>query len=56
VAVLREIVADGGAGILERHADQRNDYLAAVVCNGGQGAARRIADLLNELARTVERE
>lgn len=53
VAVLSEIVADGGVGILQRHEARRSEYLASVVRDGGRGAARRIADLLNTLARPL---
>lgn len=51
VAAMREIVADGGAGILRRHAAQRDEYLSSMVRDGGQGATRRIADLLNAKAQ-----
>ncbi len=56
VAALREIVADGGAGILRRHASQRSEYVASVVRGGGeQGATRRIVDMLKELAQPHRR-
>lgn len=53
VTALREIVADGGAEILRRHAARRGEYLASVVRDGGQGATRRVVDLLNTLAAPV---
>jgi hypothetical protein len=53
VAALSEIVADGGSGILGRHATQRNEYLSSVVRDGGRGAARRIVELLKELAQPM---
>lgn len=55
VAAMREIVADGGAGILRRHAAQRSEYLSSMVRDGGQGATRRIADLLNANAQEAGR-
>jgi hypothetical protein len=56
VVALREIIEDGGAGILQRHADQRSDFLASVVRDGGLGASRRIADLLNTLGQQYEQK
>ena len=56
VVALREIVEDGGAGILQRHATQRSEYLASMFRDGGRGAARRIADLLNVSAQQVCQE
>jgi hypothetical protein len=55
VAAMREIVADGGAGMFRRHAAQRSKYLASMVHDGGQGATRRIADLLNATAHAAVR-
>ncbi|MBI3633462.1 MAG: hypothetical protein HY226_04170 [Candidatus Vogelbacteria bacterium] len=49
VEALREIVDDAGAGILQRHAAQRSEFLASVVRDGGRGATRRIADILNAI-------
>ena len=51
VAAMREIVADGGARILQRHAAKRSEYLSSTLCEEGQGATRRIVDLLNAKAK-----